>query len=190
MFCIKCGNKINEGENFCPNCQNQVESENRNNNYASCGKRIGGIIIDGFIAAFVIFFVMTIINVLVAMIIAGPNISYEARYAYQQGAWNKIIAPIIQIVVPFMIIMNPMIGHTLMMTLFKGSIGNLIFKITIRNADGSEAGRGKFLLQNIINVFFLLLGPIVALVSAIIYCGSKEKQLLSEMILGLRSYSK
>lgn len=53
MYCIHCGNKINNTDNFCTNCGNKVEHNNKTNNFVSNNKknndRLAKIIITAYI---------------------------------------------------------------------------------------------------------------------------------------------
>ena len=176
MYCEKCGNQLNEGDNFCGKCQNPVRQQNNSslenaNNKAEGWKRVLAVVLDGIITSPLLFFITVLLNVLIAVIAANSDNS-------STGSLGIIIAVLIWT--------NPMFIHSLYMFLFGNTLGNKIMKIQIKNIDGSEANRVLFGREFLLSFLFFI--PVLSIASGIICIATK--QLSSDHILHLQAYKK
>lgn len=112
MYCINCGNKLREGENYCPNCgiktildDNQNESTNYQRSQTRNENNTGTISL--------IFGILSLINLskpLIAIILAAIGIVLGQKYKKETGSKSYgpllgMISIIISLLIIFCIIM-------------------------------------------------------------------------------------
>lgn len=71
MYCLHCGNKINDGENFCWNCGKAVHNNSSQINLAGLSNT-GGIKLDKISVAFLVMSFIVLIVMLILPVISIP----------------------------------------------------------------------------------------------------------------------
>ena len=114
MYCRNCGNKLNDGDQICNNCNTPVNNNVSQNNPATVQKTgknpflqilkheliLIGIVVGWFVVITLIIVVINIINV-------GPADTYTLRH-HPSAMYNLIMKgfmPFIQIIIPALVIM-------------------------------------------------------------------------------------
>lgn len=171
-------------------------------------KRIFSIIADGVICAVMLF----LFTASLVIIIYAATEKYEEykQYKIEQSGivqditplpytgktpekplYGKIIAGLLDFniaVLPIIFICAPITAQSVLLLIFNNSFGTKIFKIKIKNSDGTNPKKTKYFEQLLLGLVFGLVGIIFYIVD-IVYC-IKNKRTISDNILKLQAYDK
>ena len=160
-------------------------------------KRVLAILIDGLLCAFILFVLVTIICIILEMVHQSRLEEVSAWEYCWMGSCEEVDPSIIlikriififQLGIPFIFIISPVVAHGLVLSIFKNSIGSKIMGITVKNSDGSNPLRSKFLKQMLFGLIFSLSFGIASIISGIKCLYSK--QTLTDKGLDLQAFDR